>query len=454
MAIKIPKRKILREYQRKGVKFALPIRHPALWWKMRLGKTLTCIRTCLLYSDCRLFLVVGPFSVFPAWDEELRGEGQMVIQLADTRQKRLAQLSNLPTTGNVWCILNKEGHFVIPEVAGIPWDVVIIDESVFIADPSTKTTRFFCTHFRTAKHRWCLCGTPAPESPLQYFTQLQFLDFNLMKERNFYEFRHKYFTPSGFGVWNISEEGTKYLSFILNKCSMFLNRNDVKLGGIIVREQRLVKLPSEICKAYNQLEKEYYFELNNQEHDTIFAGQRYTWLRKFCSGFNKETDLKSFHKCDELYKLLTGELFGESIVVWCEYIEEVLGVYNYLIQKGFKSSYIFGDISNVKREERRQQFQQGKIQVLVILTSTMCFSAKLTKAAALIYFSSPVSGKIREQSENRHIDVSISDNALIIDLVCMDTCEEDILQSLIDKETQSAMIERFTKGIKRRIKYV
>jgi hypothetical protein len=329
---------------------------------------------------------------------------------------------------------------------------VILDESVFVATPPNKcvTTKFFLNHFRTAKHRWCLCGTPAPENQLQYFSQLQWLDYNLMREKSYYAFRHKYFTPSGFGDWQITEEGAKYLTYNLNKCCSFLNRGDVKLGGVKVREQRLVLLPSDVAKMYAQLEQEYYFELNEVGHDTIFAGQKYRWLRKFCGGFNNEIGFISYHKCDELHKLLSGELQGESVVVWCEHIEEVLGVHEYLFKKGYKVEFIFGGVNNKKREERRQLFQLGKIQVLVILTSTMCFSSKLTAAAALIYFSSPESGKIREQSEDRHIDVSVSDNALIIDMPCMDTLEEDILQSHLLKEAQSSRIERMVKSMKKR----
>jgi hypothetical protein len=226
----------------------------------------------------------------------------------------------------------------------------------------------------------------------------------------------------------------------------------VKLGGVKIREQRLVHLPSDVAKMYAQLEQEYYFELDGIGHDTIFAGQKYRWLRKFCGGFNSETGFVSYHKCDALLQLLSGELRGEQVVVWCEHIEEVVGVYAYLDHKGYRAEFIFGEVSYKKREEKRQAFQAGKIQVLVILTSTMCFSSKLTAAAALIYYSSPESGKIREQSEDRHIDVSVSDNVLLIDMPCMDTLEEDILQSHLMKESQSAMIERMVKGIANRRK--
>lgn len=453
-AIKLPSKKILRPYQHAGVSFALPVQHPALWWEMRLGKTLTCIRTCLLYRECKRFLIVAPFSALTAWQEELQAEHQQVVLLYGERKKRLDLLQNSVSDNRLWFLINKEGHFVVPEIAGYPWDVVILDESVFIASPPTKksgyTTRFFLNHFRTVKHRWALCGTPAPESQLQYFCQLKWLDAKAIPEKNYYEFRHKHFELANSYDWKITADGSKYLTYYLNKCCHFLDRRDVHLGGIKIHEQYMVELPAVLRKAYNRLEKEFCFELEGKLHDTIFATQKYIWMRQLCGGFAPAIEINSFHKCDALLTLLRGELSGGQVVVWCQFIEEVQQVCKFLLTHGFSSDYIYGGVSPGKREIKRQQFQSGQVQVLVILTSTMCFSAKLTAAGALIYYSSPESAKIREQSEDRHIDLQVSDNALIVDMPCFNTIEEDILEAHNKKETGSMMIERMAKSIQRR----
>lgn len=449
-AVKIPKRKILRPYQKAGVRFCLGVRHPALFWKMRLGKTITCLRTCLLYRDCIRFLVVAPYSALAAWQEELAEEGQHFVPLYGTRQQRAALLRAEVPTGRVWYLLNREGHFVLPEIAGADWDVVILDESVFIANPGTKTTKYFTHHFRNVKHRWILCGTPAPESQLQYFSQLQFLDFHLLPERNYYQFRHHHFAVTGRHDWEVTPDGAKYIAHHLNKCALFLNRHDVKLGGVKIRERRAVTLPPGLMTSYRQLESEFYFELLGQPHETIFASQKYLWLKRLCGGFCEDISLRSEHKSDELLNLLRGELRGEQLVIWCEYIDEVIGVHDCLSRAGVSADFIYGAVSPANREKRRRSFQAGNIQVLVILTKTMHFSTKLTAASALIYFSSPEAALIREQSEDRHVDLSVSDNILIIDMPCSDTVEEDILNSHVEKEASSVMVERMVKSIQRR----
>jgi hypothetical protein len=445
-------RRILRPHQCKGVIHGLHVRHPALFWKMRLGKTLTCIRTCRIYLNSPFKLVVAPNPALASWCEDLDNEDQLYVLLEGPRNKRLKLLSAYwMSTQPVWFLMNKEAHMVIPEVAGYPWDVVVLDESVFISTPKNqvKVSKFFLTHFRNVKHRWALCGTPAPETPLQYFNQLQWLDYHLLPEKNYYAFRFNHFQMIGYD-WAITEDGQKYLSYYLNKCAMFLNRDDVHMGGVKVHERRMIKLPPKLRTAYAQLEKEFYFEMFGKPHDTIFSTQKYLWLKRMCGGFSKELGFKSYHKCEELKNLLEGEMKNEQIVVWCEFIEEVVAVNGYFNNLGYSCDFIYGNLSRIEREKKRQAFQAGKLQLLIILTKTMHFSSKLTAAAALVYYSSPESALIREQSEDRHIDLAVDDNALIIDMPCMDTVEEDNLESLFNKEVESVRIERLVKSIQKR----
>jgi len=445
-------KRILRPHQVRGVIHGLSVIHPALFWKMRLGKTLTCIRTCLLYRNCFTHLVVGPNPVISSWCDELDKEDQTYFILEGSREKKLQLLNWSNFTNNIWFLINKEGHLSIPSIAGYPWDVVILDESVFISNPKDKVqaTKFFTTHFRNVKHRWALCGTPAPENSLQYFPQLQWLDYHLLSEKNFYEFRHNHFQVDNFHNWTITEDGKKYLSYYLNKCAMFLSRKDVHMGGIKIYEKRAIQLSSNLQTIYNKLEKEFSFEIDGNLHETIFATQKYLWMRRICGGFSHELEIKSYHKCNEILNLLKGELKNEQIIIWCEFIEEVLMVYNYFNDLNFNCSYIYGNIPRPERENRRKDFQSGKLQLLIILTSTMCFSSNLSSAGALVYLSSPASALIREQSEDRAIDLSVNDNSLIIDLFCLNTIEEDLLESLIRKESNSMMIERMVKGIQKR----
>lgn len=445
-------KKILRPYQRNGVIYGLKTQHPFLAWEMRLGKTLTCIRTIKIQYGIKKILVVGPFSAIHSWIEELQDEGENHIFLYGTREVRVNQLKEALDydSGRLWVLINKEGHFALPEIAGENWDAVVWDESIFIANEKAQTTQFYVKHFRTIKHRWALCGTPASETPLQWYNQLRWLDYNLVDKRGFYAFRNKFFDQDRF-EWVINTDGEKYLTYKLDKYVSILKRQNVNLGGAKIREIKYVELPSALRKPYNELVEFFRFTYNKETHGSIYATQQYLWLRKFCTGFNQELHIEYTHKCDVLHEILQTELKNEPVVVWCHFLDDVFGLYHYLRKRKYKVQFITGLDKVHIREERRQQFQNGKIQVLIILTQTMSFSAKLSKAAALIYFSHNPSGKIRIQSEDRHLKPESKDSLLIIDLICIDTIEEKILQGYDKRLIKSAGVDWMLRAIQGRI---
>lgn len=445
-------KKILRPYQCDGVRYALKVQHPFLAWQMRLGKTLTCIRTLQVQANIKLILVIGPFSAIHSWINELNEEYEKHIFLYGSRDERLNKLTDALNynSGRIWVLINKEGHFVIPEIAGSRWDAVIWDESIFIANQKAQTTQFFTKHFRSSRHRWALCGTPDSESPIQWFNQLKWLDNKIIDGRNYYAFRNKFFDQIQF-KWIINNEGEKYLTSKLNQYVSILKRQNVDLGGAKIREIKYIELPKELRKPYNELVEYFKFEYDKTTYKSIYATQQYIWLRKFCTGFNQELHIEFTHKCDTLHEILQTELKNEPVVIWCHYLDDVWGVYHYLHKKRYKVQFITGLDKVSVREQRRQAFQNNKIQILIILTQTMSFSANLSNASALIYYSHNESGKIRTQSEDRHLKPNSKDSLLIIDLICIDTIEEHILKGYDDRLISSSGIDWLLHAIQGRL---
>lgn len=460
-------RRHLRVHQRKGLAWALKVPHPALFWKMRLGKTLVAIRASKLYRNCHRILVVAPFGPLGGWMEELTAEGEQYTLLVGSKTQRLKKLNiALTNPGKMWCLLNKEGFRPLPEIANVDWDMVVLDESHFIKSPpraklkrnnkkvkytvGSLVTRFFIDNFRAVRHRWLLTGTPAPESPLDYFCQLLFLNPTLLTTRSYYHYQHKYFEAQGY-EWKITEEGKKALNWTLSKCAHFLTREEVKLGGVIVRETRLIKLPANVRKIYNTLEKEFLLENSGKETlMTQFAGQKYHWLLALCAGFY-DSHYCFPHKINELFSLCTGELLGEQLVIWCQRVQEIELINELMEERHISCRMIHGKVKPGMREQFRKDFQAGKIQNLVIQPETMKEGTKMTAASALVYFNSPAAAVTREQTESRHIDTDTNDNALVVDLVCNDTIEEDILEAQVWKESDQEMIARVQRSIRRRI---
>jgi hypothetical protein len=448
-------RLILRDYQQNGLQFCRNTQHPYLDWEMRLGKTIVAIRTILSQrGNCKM-LVVGPFSAIGSWYDELTREQSPFKVIRGSRDTRLSVLSEIQkySSGPMWALINKEGHTVVPEMAGMEWDAVIWDEAVFLASPENKcqTTRYFLNHFRTVKHRWGLCGTPAPETPLQWFSQLKWLDAANFKERSYYEFRHKYFAKSMFD-YTITDEGKKYLTSTLCTSVSSLRRSNVAIQYTSkLKITRFVELPNHLVNVYDKIVDEFVLSIDaGNPVDTVWATQQYIWMRMICGGFSKKYGILSHHKCNVLLDILNRELHGEQCVVWCDYVDEVLGVCDYLSHNNKRCVCVYGEISDEKRAQCIRYFQEGKSTYLIAVTGCLSFATKLTAAKALIYYSAPVSKKVREQSEDRHVAVGCNDEKLIIDIPCYGTIDEDIIKSYDDKEYASGAIGWLLRTIQKK----
>jgi SNF2 family DNA or RNA helicase len=63
-----------------------------------------------------------------------------------------------------------------------------LDESQMIKSPGSTRTKMLVPAGRYAKQRWCMSGTPAPQSPLDFYAQMKFVDEDFWKRRDIANF--------------------------------------------------------------------------------------------------------------------------------------------------------------------------------------------------------------------------------------------------------------------------
>jgi len=447
----------LRCYQREGLLYLLREPHGAVFWDMRLGKTLLVIRRIKMMSrlQTRRILVVSPYSAMPGWEAELLQEGQGVpTRLVGTRKQRL-QLLRLP--GN-WFLTNWEAYRVVPEIAAMNWDAVVCDESTYLKNPQSQVSRFFTENFREAAHRYALTGTPAPESDLDYYQQLRFLDHGILGYQNFYAFRAALFSQgSTFNSheWHLTVKGRAFLEGKLAQHASFLKRRDLKLGAIKVYQKRLVPFDTATRQIYRRVEVEFLLAYKETEKETIWATQKHIWLRRLCGGILPKTeggaDVLWLGKAQELVRLATGELRLEPLIIWCHFVEEIKFLVPYLEKMtGKRTVFVYGDVTPAKREHARRAFQNGEAQYFVGQPQCFRFGTDLSRADVMVFYSSPEAAETRQQIEDRFIKVEKSGSVLIIDLAVEDSVEEDLLMSQVLKEGRAEAVRRAVRRMQRK----
>ena len=465
-------RRVMRAYQRHVFYTTLTRSNNALFLSMRLGKTLITIRSIVArLPELERVLIVAPYSAFPAWHDELLREQfteENILFLTGTKARRFQQLTNKLLNKKVkWFILNTEGWRAVPEIAKVNWQVVVFDESYALQSPPhvskiTKadcTSKFFTRNFRSVPYKYILTGTPAPESELNYFMQLLFLDKSILHEDNYWKFRTRYFIQYAPHQYSISERGKKFLTERLSTCAYFLSRKDVSLGGEKIYERRAIEVDRDTRGIYDSIWEHFVVEVNNKIRDvTEIGGVRFQWARRLLGGYVTKQDERVKNqeavdfeyifkgKLDEVNTLLNGELRDQQVVIWADFTKEIDLLTQYMRTSRKRAAFIDGRIEPSRRDDIEKKFRSGDLQYLICQPQASQYSRDFSTADTEIFYSSPLSLKTRLQAEDRLIS-SKTNSVLIIDLVCSDTIEEDIIMSLHKKETKQEMIKRIVQRL-------
>lgn len=425
-------------HQRAMFGYTVKTQHPALFVEMRLGKCLVTIRTVQRYPAGRV-LVVAPNSAIPSWVDELKAEGENAVWVKGTRLHRLRALASR----HRWYVVNPEAHRSIPQLARFDWLAVVLDESTFIKNPRAQVTRYFTERFRLVSHRWVLTGTPAPEKDWDVFCQLQFLDGQAFGVRNFWQFRTKYYSPplqQGEYDWQPKPGTKRAVGQYLQRRAFVMRRRDVGVEAHRVYERRALDFTPEMRKAYTTAERDFVLEHRGKRIDsTVWATQRFIWMRRMCGGFVGDR-LVWDGKFRELESLVTGELAGESVVVWFEYVKELTTAADRLRKLGVNVRSLWGKVTPEERLDVFHAFQRGRVRVLCVQHQVAQMGANLSASDTAIYFSAPLPLLVRKQTEDRILNLNKSSSLLYLDLAVTDTVEADMLQAVRAKGLRSGLL--------------
>ena len=422
-------------------------KHPALFMDMRLGKCIVAIRRIKMYrpigADLRV-LIAAPSSALGGWQDEFDAEGEDDVALLTGEKKKRR---NLMLEGHKWNLINKEGFIALPEIADQDWDCVLADESTFLKNPQAKVTKFFLRNFRDVPHRWIMTGMPNPEGELEFWCQLAFLDTYAFGCRNFWEFRTQCFwqTPFAYG-WDPKPGIRSMIRKTVGKRAHVVRRSDVGMDCKKVYEKRTLVMPTALRKSYQDAEDLFILRKEEVEVDrATYAVEQYQWLRQMCGGYiEHERVWDAKHK--EVLSLLNGELKDQHVVIWFNYNQELFDMASDLRGVGIKYGMMYGDMPQKERRVEHKKFQDGQIQVFAIQQAVAQMGMDLSRADTAIYFSSPPGLLARMQTEDRIVHATKKTPLLYIDLLVMDSVDEDLYASLKNKKVRSKMtIDRARK---------
>lgn len=443
----------------------------ALLMAMRTGKTKTLLDDfgrLEAQGLCQDLLVIAPAGVYRTWEKavaEHLGEdlGTRTIlhtwsAKAGTTQTRALErflqnnqrprilLANIEALSNV-----QRARAVCLEFLSQRPAMLAIDESTTIKNHAAKRTKFITKELKPlANWRRILSGLPTPKSPMDLYSQFEFLDPGILRCKSYYGFRARYAIMKSmiFGgravPMIVGFRDTDQLQRLIEPHSFRVTLEDCYDLPPKIYTMREVPLTDEQQKAYKEI-KEYATTKLGEGHvtATIVIAQILRMHQVLCGhvGLEDGTHVEiPEHRTATLLELL-GEHEGKGII-WCSYDADVRKVADAIASEyGVEAVARFWGGNRASREDEEAKFLNNPACRYMVATAAAGGRGRTwTVADLVVYYSNTADLEHRSQSEERAQGVDKVRSVLYVDLVAPGTVDEKMLHTLRNKINMAATI--------------
>ena len=334
------------------------------------------------------------------------------------------------------------GRFLVQN----PDNMVIVDESTTIKNRKAQRTKNLMVLTKYSKYRRILTGSPVTKSPMDLFSQCNFLDEKALGFNSFFAFQNRYAIVQKrvMGARSFQEvTGYRRLDELNERLFSFstrvLKEECLDLPDKVYT-RRNVELTDEQAKVYGQMKKLALAQLENGELATTESVlTQIMRLQQICCGFfqpdvGKIQPLKN-NRLNELTSI-TDELSGKAII-WASYTHDIQQISLTLRDRFGPDSVAlyYGATPQDERQEIVNRFQDvnDPLRFFVGQPKTGGYGITLTAASTVIYYSNSYDLEIRLQSEDRAHRIGQKNAVTYVDLVSPNTIDEKVLNALRQK---------------------
>jgi SNF2 family DNA or RNA helicase len=432
----------------------------AYFMEMGTGKSKVLIdNIAMLYNAGKIngALIIAPKGVYKNWfDSEIPNhlpdyiEKKIGLWRTDPNAKELKPLFS---TGaelhilimNVEAFSTKKGVMFAHKFLSCHKALIGIDESTTIKNPNAKRTKSILSLKPLSKFRRILTGSPVTKSPLDLFSQCQFLDPWLLSQQSFYAFRTRYAICRKINVSGRQVEivvGYRNLGELSEKLKPFSYRvlkDDCLDLPPKTYTKRIIELSDDQKKVYKTMKEKAIAFLNGKMISTATVITQLMRLHQItCGHFTSDDgevqEIKN-NRIDELMDILE-EMEGKA-VIWAHYRYDIEKIVKSISKKYGDNSVVtyYGDTSTDDRQLAIKKIQDpnSPVRFIVGTPQTGGYGITLTGASTMIYYSNGYDLEKRQQSEARIDRIGQERPMTYIDIIAEGTVDDKIVQSLRKK---------------------
>ena len=447
-------------HQKKALEMSWDKEVFAYFMEMGTGKSKVLIdNIAMLYNAGKIngALIVAPKGVYKNWFD-----GEIPNHMPDYIERKVGlwrtkpddkALKPLFSTGaelhvlimNVEAFSTKKGVEFAAKFLASHDTLMGIDESTTIKNPSAKRTQNILKLSKHTKYRRILTGSPVTKSPLDLYSQCQFLDPFLLDQSSYYVFRTRYAICRKINVSGRSVEivvGYRNLAELSDKLKGFSYRVlkddclDLPKKTFV---RRTVELTDEQKKLYKQMKEEAIAFLNGKMVTSATVITQLMRLHQitcghFTSNDGKVQDVKS-NRIGQLMDVLE-EMEGKA-VIWAHYRYDIKKIVEAISKKYGENAVVtyYGDTSTDDRQKAIKKIQdpESPVRFIVGTPQTGGYGITLTGANTMVYYANGYDYEKRIQSEARINRAGQTRKMTYIDIIAEKTIDEKIVKALRNK---------------------
>jgi SNF2 family DNA or RNA helicase len=327
-----------------------------------------------------------------------------------------------------------------------PRGLIGIDESTTIKNHKAKRTKALTKIAAGFRFRRILTGSPVTKSPMDVYSQFEFLGPGILGHDSYYSFQGRFAVTQKrqmgahsfqqiVGYRNIDE-----LTSLIDQHSFRVLKKDCLDLPEKIYTARYVGLTAEQARMYNQIRDEAMTLLDSG--DLVSAPQVITQmlrLQQVLSGHLKtDDDEMVFFPSKRMEALLEiMEEHSGKAIIWSRFrydIQQITNELNKAFGPGSAASY-YGDTDDDTRNSIVKNFQNPDhpLRFFVGNPATAGYGLTLTEANLCVYYANSYDLELRIQSEDRAHRIGQKDNVTYIDIISEDTIDEKIVAALRNK---------------------
>jgi SNF2 family DNA or RNA helicase len=341
MPLRRQARLVLRSYQQKAATYLYEHEAACLIAPLGAGKcaaALTALAELIRDGHRRHGLVVAPKLVAATvWPQEVASWPHLwhlrVAVLAGSPERRRALLATAAER-ELTVIGIDLVPWLVDELAAVPadhplFDLLVIDETSRLKDPSGKRARALLRIARRFKTRWGLTGTPRPNSAMDLFMPAAIITDGALWGRAFVPWRKRFFRPCDpFGrEWVALPGAEDRIAADFGTVAMMVSDTDMPdlpPLNVVVSQ---VELPDDVMAAYQTMQRELFAAIGERGIEAVSPMVATGKCAQLANGFlygEGNDDPVAVHevKIDWLRELVES-LEGEPLLIAYEFVEDL-----------------------------------------------------------------------------------------------------------------------------------